>query len=184
MGEQILRYTVILGDWSDDGHGKTDHHQIEFFAGLDAAKLTEELIVANYNANVKKLGFGLPQLWDEYEKSSPSEDQIFSLRDELGAMIYLNEDEESIEESGLSGEFYAGEELSTGPLPFGGLYAFRDYRGKISLDMDEPLDLAMFMILAGLPEVSWRELKSAPRLFGGSGTPLVGNKAVGYGLYF
>lgn len=184
MTEQSLRYTVVLGDWSDDGHGKMDRHQIEFFTESADVELTEQLIVANYQANVAKLGFGLPELWDDYEKSSPSEDQILKIRDELGAILYTDEDEEALEEAGLEHEFSSYAEVSGGPLPFEGFYTFRDYRGKLHLEAEEPLDLAMFIILSGLPSVGWRKLKEGTVLFGGYGTPLTGNRQVGYGLYY
>ena len=183
MAEQTLRYTVVLGDWSDDGHGKADRIQIEFFTESHELELTEELIVANYRANVEKLGFGLPELWDEYEKSSPSVDQILKLRDALGAVLYLDEEEEDLREIGLPGEFRSAHEFSDGVLPFEGLYVTL-YEGDLYIEMDEPLDLVMFIILTGLPGVGWRKLQEAPVLFGSYGTPLTGNEHVGYGLYF
>lgn len=183
MAEQVLRYTVVLGDWSDDGHGKADRYQIEFFTSSADVELTEELIVANYRANVAKLGFGLPELWDDYEKTSPSQDQILKLRDALGATIYLDEDFDSVDHVGLPGDFHSQMELSEGPPAFGALYATY-YKNELFLEMDEPLDLAMFVILAGLPKVGWRKLKEAPVLFGSYGTPLTGNKHVGYGLFY
>lgn len=184
MTEQTLRYTVVLGDWSDDGHGKADRYQIEFFTDSADVNLTEALIVDNYLANVDRLGFGLPQLWDEYEKSSPSEHQILKIRDELGAVLFLDDDEEGIEESGLSGQFQSAQDVGNGPLPFGGFYTARNYRGVLCMDEEEPLNLAMFLILSGLPSVGWRKIKEAPVLFGSYNTPLTGNSHVGYGLYY
>lgn len=183
MAEQTLRYTVVLGDWSDDGHGRFDSYQIELFTESPELELTEELIVANYRANVEKLGFGLPELWDEYEKTSPSVDHIIRLRDILGAVLYLDEEEEDLEEIGFPGEFRSAHEFSDGILPFGGLYVTL-YEGDLYIEMDEPLDLAMFIVLAGLPGVGWRKLQEAPVLFGSGGAALTGNRHVGYGLYF
>ena len=169
MAEQILPYTVILGDWSDDGHGKTEKSQIEFFTENDSIELTEKLIVDNYRANVEKLGFGLPELWSNYEESTPSNDKIEKLRDVLGAVYYSESSKEDFED---------------GVLPFGSFYT-ASYGGKTYIESDgDSLDIAMFLVLAGLPDVHWRTLSEPPVLFGGYGTPLVGSEHVGYGLFY
>lgn len=182
MGEQILRYTVILGDWSDDGHGKTSKRQIEFFSESSALDLTEELIVSNYQTNRAILGFGIEDLWADYEQFSPTPDQIEKLREELGAVYYVNDSVEDLEEAGLYGKLRSDEELGEGPLPVGSFY-LGEYNNQSFLDVKDSMELIMFIVLHGLPEVGWRTVEEPPKLFGGYNTPLVGSEAVAYGRY-
>ncbi len=65
--------TLVLGDWSDDGHGKTDLVIIE-------SNLDKEEIWAAYRKASKKLGFKLVEdVCADYEEGGISQDYLKTL---------------------------------------------------------------------------------------------------------
>lgn len=184
MASRSVSFSATLGDWSSDGHGRTAVHQVEIYS-LDGSEVTDELLKANYEANVAKLGFGLPALWKDYEQTSPREPQLIAIQRELGA-IYYGEEDLAEQRSDLTIVPWAMEDDSEfGPNEF---YIVAGYRnGELTLESDgeeDDLKLAMFLVLAGLPNLSWKILEPARPLFGDGGSLLTGNSHVGYGLFF
>lgn len=53
-------YKMIFGDWSDDGHGKTE----TFIIDIDA---TQKELVEAYKKTKEEFGFGVEDVCDEYE---------------------------------------------------------------------------------------------------------------------
>lgn len=49
-------FEINIGDWSDDGHGKTKEHRIAV-----PSEFTKEMIAENYKANCEKYGITLEQ---------------------------------------------------------------------------------------------------------------------------
>jgi len=187
MVQSSIPFSVTFGDWSDDGHGKTDVHQIEVYS-TDGSKLTEDMLKANYEANVAKLGFGLPALWENYEQFSPSEKQLIAIQRELGVVYYG--------ESDLVGarsdiDILSADDLDVygdGELPANAFYIITGYdSNELALEIEDTEDnlrLAMLLVLSGLSAVSWKLVKPARSLFGNAGSVLTGNRHVGYGLFY
>ena len=77
---------LVMGDWSDDGHGKTEDIVIK-------SNLTSKQLEAAYNKGVKKLGFDFAEVCcADYEDSEvPEEYQEKLLK--AGFADYLPEDQ-------------------------------------------------------------------------------------------
>jgi len=184
---QSLPFSVTFGDWSDDGHGKTDVKHIEVYS-TDGSEIAEELLKANYEANVAKLGFGLPALWADYEQFSPSEKQLIAIQRELGTAYYGESDLVGARSDIdiLSADELEGE--AGGELPANAFYIITGYdSNELALkteDAEDNLRLAMLLVLTGLPAVSWKLVKPARSIFGDAGSVLTGNQHVGYGLFY
>ena len=59
----MAKYQITLGDWSDDGHGKTRNVFVEI-----PDEFTPEILKENFDASVKKLGFNpLTDLFSDFE---------------------------------------------------------------------------------------------------------------------
>jgi hypothetical protein len=59
----MAKYQITLGDWSDDGHGKT---RVEFVEIPD--EFAPEALKANFDKNVEELGFNpITDLFNKYE---------------------------------------------------------------------------------------------------------------------
>lgn len=67
-------YKVIVGDWSDDGHGKADSYIVDV-----SAEFSVDVLRANYEKNVSEIGFAPTSLCEDYEDSSVSEEQANAL---------------------------------------------------------------------------------------------------------
>lgn len=180
--KQRIKFTVTFGDWSDDGHGKTRSTSVEIFS-TGAKELTEKRILKSYRANVAKLGFGLPELWEDYEQYSVSEDHLFAIGEKLGAVYYTSgggklygDGDEALKVQDLAKVDNPAE------LPANSFVLDKDSYDSFWLSASgSSLKLAMFITLAGLKQVDWRELK-VRNLFGQAGSLLTGNDHVGYGL--
>jgi len=180
---QSLPFSVTLGDWSDDGHGKTDVQQIEVYS-TDGSEVTEELLKSNYDANVAKLGFGLPALWEDYEQFSPTEKQLIAIQRELGAAYYGEEELAEKRTDITIVPWSEDDDSELGPNEFYIVAAYMT--GELAIeaeDEEDNLKLAMLLVLAGLPALGWKLLEPARSLFGDSGSVLTGNSHVGYGLF-
>lgn len=153
---QILSYSVTLGDLSGDGHNIREVTEIEIrYSG--PGTLTEAMIVENYQANVAKLGFGLPELWEEYEQYLPTASQIEKIREVFGFTLFTAYSDKA-------------------PKPAEGVPSME------ALGDDGPMKLCMILVLSGIEDVEWVEVPTARSLFGGYRSVLTGNESVGYGL--
>lgn len=185
----LLHFSVGFGDWSGDGHGKLKTHSIEIFS-LDGSEVTAEQIQGNYLANVKKLGFGLPELWEEYEQFNPEPEQISTIQTQLNAIYYGDEDSlREAEQHGLN--LWSDESLRAGEKLPNDSFRISVYEdsGEVAFEDTDPhipeeLRLAMFIVLSGLPELDWRLLRQPRALFGIGGSLLTDHHFVGYGRIF
>jgi hypothetical protein len=82
-----MRYRIVIGDWSDDGHGKTETFIV------DMANLSAKEMQANYDANVKKFGFDPKKVCEEYQDSEFPLEYIHALVTD-GLKLWDNQDEE------------------------------------------------------------------------------------------
>lgn len=57
---------VVLGDWSDDGHGKTETYLVE----LEGVDVSDEVLNANYQAMTARVGVDLADVCADYEEYS------------------------------------------------------------------------------------------------------------------
>lgn len=76
-------YRIVLGDWSNDGHGRTQVYDV------NVTGATKETLIENYKRNIEIIGFDPEKLCEEYEDSSWPEDVI----DKLLAVGYRFPDE-------------------------------------------------------------------------------------------
>ena len=75
--------SIVVGDWSDDGHGKTAHYQIQ-------SNLSHKEISKAYKKGSKKLGFDFSEtVASSYDDSEIPAEELVKLR-----------------EAGWTGEFY------------------------------------------------------------------------------
>lgn len=58
-------FTITIGDWSGDGHGKCEKFHV-----VVPDHFTKEILFENYNKNKKDFGFGLSDFAEEYEDSA------------------------------------------------------------------------------------------------------------------
>ncbi len=70
-----MDYKIIAGDWSDDGHGKTETYIIEV-TSLHSLKEMQK----NYARNCEKWGHTLDGVAADYEDNSVPEDLIEKMR--------------------------------------------------------------------------------------------------------
>lgn len=60
----MQQYQIVLGDWSDDGHGKTETHTVVIHGDV-----TREQLAENYKRNVERVGFNpIDTIAVEYEE--------------------------------------------------------------------------------------------------------------------
>ncbi len=58
-----MKYKITVGDWSDDGHGKTETFIV------DVVGASRKQMFDNYKRNVDRLGFDPQNIANEYEDS-------------------------------------------------------------------------------------------------------------------
>jgi RecB family endonuclease NucS len=80
-----MKYTILLGDWSGDGHNFTKTFYLDI-----TENFTEEELKVNYNNNVDKIGFGYGAIACEYEDSIISCEQIKALEKAGMNFVYLS----------------------------------------------------------------------------------------------
>lgn len=177
-----IQFSVGFGEPRSNRVG-FEVHQVEIFT-TDGSKLKRSAINDNYQANVKKLGFGLRELWERYEQNTPDESELLKIQKELGAKFYV-EDPESAGYGDLTDGKLKRLKKSDDPkaLPSNSFYLETNpYYNDLSLPSGDHLKLAMFIVLAGMKKVDWREIE--PNfLFGERDSLLRGAEWVGYGLY-
>jgi len=177
---QSLRFSTVLGDWSDDGHGKTRTVEVEVFTDDDSVELTADLIQENYAANAARLGFSLGALWEEYEQSSIFAAHAQAIQRELGALYY---GDSSLIAKHPDVAIFNIEELPKGTkFGFGAFHLQEGWNGDFALD--EELNLVLFIILQGIARVGWKKVDPAPLLFGGYSALVEPRQHVGYGLFY
>lgn len=166
MEERTVK--VVLGDWSDDGHGKTE----TLILRLRGRDLSDEALSASYQARVAELGVDLATVCQDYEDSSIAED------------FY-----EQLQEAG----FTPRHEDSMG---FGPSVAVKTYSWKED-SFFPAIELLMFYTGATVEGFSWEVVREdIPLLLGGSGSilkqksrwgdpeGLTDTTTFGYGLFF
>lgn len=186
-----LNFVATLGDYSDDGHGKTKSFSIEIVAD-PGVRLTDKRIRKNYEANAEKLGFGIGNLWEDYEQYSPSMDHIKAIQEKLGAKLYAFLAEDGVtssdlaeveDEYGISFEgVYDGESDLPSDSFILNVYNFETAFEGGDGGYGAELKLVMFVILSGLEGVSWHEIPNR-KLFGDFDSTLKLSSHVGYGLF-
>ncbi len=67
----MTQYKIIMGDWSDDGHGKTSNYLVDIVSDHTVEQLQD-----NYKANCEKWGHSLKNVCDDYEDWSLPEDLV------------------------------------------------------------------------------------------------------------
>lgn len=72
-----MRYKIVVGDWSDDGHGKTE----TFIYEVDCNN--KEVLFKAFQRNIRTIGFDPASVCDEYEDYEWPEDVVSRL-EELG----------------------------------------------------------------------------------------------------
>lgn len=184
-----LHFSVGFGDWAREGHGKLDIHSIEIYS-TDGSELKPKQIRKNYLANVAKLGFGLPELWEDEGIFNPSFEETVEIQTQLSAIYYGSEEnirgaadyalELKDEAHLIAGEGLPADSFRIRIDEEDGEVSFEDTDPKIP----EELRLAMFIVLAGLPQVAWRRVSPPVALFGLEGSMLTGDSNVGYGRIF
>lgn len=149
-------FTVPIGDWSDDGHGKCDEYIVQCShsasecrkAYIDSCRLTGYQFHHNHP--------GIPQvrgvpLCADYEDNVISWDAVERFREHGLDILSLLEDEWEEEDD-------------------------------VSVGTDELLRIIMAFIGLSLKDFSWEEIKSPPALFGYWNDEL--NVQMGYGCFY
>jgi len=72
---QVRETTAVFGDWSDDGHGKTDSVRLRI-TGVDVSN--EALSAARAKAEAL-VGFSVETICEDYEDSSIDEDNFITM---------------------------------------------------------------------------------------------------------
>lgn len=144
--------SIVLGDFSSDGHGisKTKYVQVD-------KDFAPEELYANYQRNVKLIGFSVEDFGNEYEDSTIPVAK-WDVLESYGVLEFM---------------------------PWGENPEADKSNGNVWLDSDDFVAITMFFYLNGLDEVvSWKpfNIESVPlNAFFGMNT--VGPQAIGYGLY-
>jgi hypothetical protein len=84
-----MLFQIVLGDWSDDGHGKTGTYIVTI---PDNLNLTHQQLSDNYAKNSEALGFSADNLFSEYEEYALSEDKVEKLK-KAGLNFIINKTE-------------------------------------------------------------------------------------------
>ena len=97
--QQAHWFTVTIGDWSDDGHGKTDTHLIN-------SSLSKDDMEKAYKAGCEVIGFDMvDSLCEEYEQGSVEKETVEAFASsglDLLALADKWDREEYAEHGGLS----------------------------------------------------------------------------------
>lgn len=73
-----MRYKIILGDPSGDGHGWTEVFEVEVFS--NETPVTADVLLSNYKKNVGIVGFDPKDICSDYEDSKWPDEVIEKLR--------------------------------------------------------------------------------------------------------
>lgn len=82
-----MLFQIVLGDWSDDGHGKTGTYIVTI---PDNLNLTHQQLSDNYAKNSEALGFSADNLFSEYEEYAINRDKVEKL-EKAGLNFIINE---------------------------------------------------------------------------------------------
>lgn len=157
MMERI--FTVVLGDWSDDGHGKTSTYYLK----LTGDDVSDERLNAGLRATNAQMGVELFSIASSYEENSISRD--------LGERLY----EAGFRPGDCDDEIVWVEDME-------------EDEGDFKTDFSV-LDLIPWWIGRDIPNFSWELVETGfPTLLGGFDTVLktereLPSTSFGYGLF-
>lgn len=77
MAEMITEKTITIGDYSGDGHGMAS----KFMVRMSGDDVSDEALKTSYAAAVKSAGFGLYDVFNEYNVPRISKEKWASMRD-------------------------------------------------------------------------------------------------------
>lgn len=191
MGNNSLTFNVGFGDWSNDGHGRTRNHRIK----IDSPSITVAKLQESYQNTIKKLGFGLPELWADYEQTAPSQEHLGKMRKVLGLRFFVA-DENYIE--ALRSDWSnprikplrasSSDSDDLGPKDF--IVDYFSWDNALSLsdsgevnNIPTHLRMAMAVVFGEIEDAHWSVIVEDSFLFGDIHSLLTGNAQVGYGLF-
>ena len=155
----MAKYQIILGDWSDDGHGKTRDVFVEI-----PDEFSTEVLKSNFDFNVEKLGFNpLTDLFNSYEDWEVPEKYFKALVDNG----FDNFDGTTVEDwDGF---------IAPGWPP---------YDDRLYVQEDGEIYILMFFIGHGLKDFTWGIAENDKLLLVGGYDTILGKPAsYGYGLF-
>lgn len=159
-----MKFKMIFGDWSDDGHGKTETVYVEV---PDA--ITQEMMRENYEKNKQRFGFGYNDFACDYEDGTISAKQV-----------------EVLTNAGL--DFIQESDVDWDTLDYKRPVVYKRDNGDYALSGDDVmpdslLPLCMFIIGDGIPGWDWKYLEEdTPVLVGGY--EAISRDFAGYGLFY
>lgn len=168
-----MRYKIVLGDYSGDGHSITEDVFVEV-----KGDFTREQLETNFKKNVEEWGFSPYDIADEYDSGEIAPEHAAKL-------LEVGLDPAIFDDATMSEEYV--EQMKT---VFGASWIYQKdkYRvGRIDVDQERLVEIAMFYVGHGLDGFEWSEVQdSIPTLLGGwdgfdDGNPQ--NGFLGYGLF-
>lgn len=159
-----MKYQMVFGDWSGDGHGKTKTQYVEV-----PDTITPEMMSENYKKNQQRFGFSYHDIACEYEDNRITALQVEALTD-----------------AGLT--FVLEEEADWDTLDYKTPIIYQREDGDYYLGGDDAvqetlLPICMFMIGDGIPGWEWEPInEELPTLIGPRGA--VSREFAGYGLFW
>lgn len=170
------RIDIVLGDWSDDGHGKTEKYPIK-------VNVSKKAMQDAYKASCKKFGFSFNHN-DDFTglKRSYEEDRKYHICTEYEEPYISIEVIEIMKEHGMTDEFLC-EVLEDYGDPESRQLCEED-GGRFCVNEDGLVALLMWFIKQSLPEFEWEKLADSEEIptFNGYWDDNL-NVHIGYGLY-
>jgi len=156
----MARFKIAVGDWSGDGHGKSDDYTVEV-----PDKFTTEILGANFEKNVADFGFGPSDFAYKYDDSTCSPEKFEVLRDK--GFFDLNYDPNDYDDD------------------FDGIFWEQSTKGDYFVGEPEVMaKIVMFYFGYGLEDFSWEFVgEDIPYLLGHY-SQVTKTTSVGYGLYY
>jgi hypothetical protein len=176
----LVRYKIVLGDWSGDGHGISETYYVDVTGPHTIDQLRE-----NYQCNVAALGFSPHDIAEEYEDSSIKPEHAEKLLEAGIDPNVVNHDLSTQEDYDKKKAEYA--EFDTYGTAWRAVEKFW-LPGARTIDATDMIDICMFFVLNGLDDVNYEIVKDeTPTLLGGwdGFQPAPGEHAsfIGYGLF-
>lgn len=152
------QFYIVFGDWSDDGHGKSDKILIE-------TNIEMEDLQKAYKASVKKTGIGFYcnekakiKICDGYEENQMTE-TIYK------ALKKLNCPFDKMQFDGIGQAKISDENYE-----------------NVYFDENALLNVLMWFISLSAPKLKWKQIKDKTPCFNGYWSKEL-NISIGYGLY-
>lgn len=159
-----MKYKMVFGDWSGDGHGKTETLHVEV-----PDTITQEMMKENYEKNKQRFGFGYNEFASDYEENRISAGQVEVLTD--AGLTFVMEEEADWDTLDYKTPIIS--QRDDGDYYLGGDYVIQETL----------LPICMFMIGDGIPGWQWETIdEKLPELLGGYGA--VSRDFAGYGLFY